>query len=421
MSLTVGNVDPRLRWMVGRRPELALLQHWLTTAADGARQIAFLIGEPGIGKTTLIDRFLADVRAAGHVQIGRGQCIEQHGQGEAYLPVLEALEQLCHEPEGEKVAAVLRQYAPTWLVQLPAVVAEHERKALAEQVQGASRERMLREVADALEALSRDRSVVVILEDLHWSDPSTVELLAAVAQRRKPARLFIIGTYRPADLVLGKHPLKAMKQELQAHGQCEELRLELLTEADVAAYVAGRFPQTPSTVVLSRLIHRRTEGNPLFMVSVVEEFIRQGIIVEKQGRWELKGDLAQLSIPDTLRQLIEKQIGGLSEAEQEVLEVASVAGTEFPVAVVAMALKREIDAIEDVCEDITWQGHFLEEKGIAEWPDGTVSGRYGFRHALYQNVLYERIAEARRVRLHRLIGESEEKCYGNKRRLEAGG
>src|SRR5207244_3121055 len=100
------------------------------------------------------------------------------------------------------------------------------------------------------------------------------------------------------------------------------------------------------------------------------------------------------------------------EEEQQVLEVASVAGTEFAVAAVAAALKQEIDAIEDVCEGVAWQGHFLEEKGIAEWPDGTVSGRYAFRHALYRNVLYERIAEARRVRLHRVIGERIEAGYG---------
>lgn len=134
----------------------------------------------------------------------------------------------------------------------------------------------------------------------------------------------------------------------------------------------------------------------------MEDLLRQGIIAEQDGRWELRGEGAQLDVPDTLRQLIEKQIARLSEEEQRVLEGASVAGMEFSVAAVAAAVRQESDAIEEVCEELAWQGHFLTETGITEWPDGTVSGRYAFRHALYQNVLYERTAEARRVRLHRL-------------------
>jgi predicted ATPase len=139
--------------------------------------------------------------------------------------------------------------------------------------------------------------------------------------------------------------------------------------------------------------------------------VSQAIIRQDNGQWRLSTELSPLTIPHTVRQLIERQVERLREEEQQVLEGASVAGTEFTVAAMAAALKEELDIIEDVCEGIAWQGHFLEEKGIAEWPDGTVSGRYGFRHALYQNVLYDRIAEARRVRLHRAIGERTEAGY----------
>jgi len=410
--------ETRLRWMVGRMPELARLQHWLTTAAGGARQIIFLTGEPGIGKTTVVDRFLTQVRANGDVRVGRGQCIEQHGQGEAYLPVLEALGQLCREPGGERVIAVLRQYAPTWLVQLPAVVAESERGALSAQVQGAARERMLREMAEALEALTAERTLVLALEDLQWSDQSTLELLSCLAQRWQPARLLMLGTYRPADLVLGKRPLKAVKQELQAHGQCEELRLELLSEQDVREYLARRFPQHRFPPELATVIHRRTDGNALFMVNVIDEMVDHAIVAsdEGNGHWRLKEDLARLNVPTNVRYLIERQLERLSEEEQRVLEVASVAGAEFAVAAIATALKHDLDAIEDGCEGLAGQGHFLTERGVAEWPDGTMSGRYAFQHALYQHVLYDRIAEARRGRFHRLIGERLETSYGERAR-----
>jgi uncharacterized protein len=100
--------------------------------------------------------------------------------------------------------------------------------------------------------------------------------------------------------------------------------------------------------------------------------------------------------------------------QRQVLGGASVAGAEFAVAAVAAALKHDIDEVETICEEVAGQGHFLEERGIAEWPDGTISRRYGFRHALYQNVLYDRIAETRRVRLHRLVGERLETGYASR-------
>ena len=116
---------------VGREQELARMHTAFARAQRGERQIVFVTGEAGIGKTTLVDRFLDQVRTNGHAQIGRGQCIEQHGSGEAYLPVLEALGQLCREPgEEQQTIAVLRRYAPMWLVQLPSVLETRQLEAL---------------------------------------------------------------------------------------------------------------------------------------------------------------------------------------------------------------------------------------------------------------------------------------------------
>ena len=398
--------------IVGRDPPLEQLQTGLLRALRGERQLVFVTGEPGIGKTALVDLFQERTCAHQHVWVGRGQCVEHYGEGEAYLPVLEALEHLTEGPGGVRLREVLQQYAPTWLAQLPALVSDTERKELQEIVRGATRERMLREITEALERLSSVHPVVLLLEDLHWSDHSTIELLSHLAQRRQLARLLVLGTYRPTDLVLGKHTLKGVKQELQAHGRCEEERLELLSAHDVTDYLARRFPQHQFPSELAAGIHQRTEGNALFVVNVVEELVDQAKVVQDAGVWKLKETLAILNVPGNVRQLIERQLERLSEEEQRVLEAASVAGTEFTVAAIAAALKQEIDSVEDICEGLAWQGLFLIERGIAEWPDGVVSGRYSFRHALYQNVLYERIAEARRVRLHRLIGERLEIGHG---------
>ncbi len=222
--------------LVGRDTELTQLKGWLARAMSGTRQVVFVTGEPGIGKTTVVDAFLAGVGNWGlgsgippspnpifqspksALWIARGQCIEHYGAGEAYLPVLEALGHLCRQPGGEQVVGVLSHYAPTWLVQMPALVSEAELEMLQRKIQGATRERMLREIAEAVEALTLEHPLVLVIEDVHWSDHSTLDLLSWLAQRRGPARLLLLATYRPTDVVVSRHPIRAMKQELQGHG-----------------------------------------------------------------------------------------------------------------------------------------------------------------------------------------------------------
>lgn len=418
--------------LVGRESELMQLHQWFEKALRGQRQLVFVTGEPGIGKTTVVEAFrqrleTRDLRLvpspqasslqplAPEVRVGWGQCVEQYGQGEAYLPILEALSRLGQEPGGKQIVEVLRRYAPTWLAQLPALLEVEERRELQAIVQGATQQRMLRELAEALEVLAVEQPLILILEDLHWSDASTLEVLAYVGQRRDHARLLIVGTYRPIEVIMQGHRLKGVKQELAAHGQCAELRLELLTVDDVNVYLTARFANGSLLPTLATEVHRRTEGNALFMVNLVEAWVRQGVIAH-DGQWRGQEPLAVNHTPGTVRQVIEKQLERLGKQEQRMLETASVAGTEFTVAAVAAGLKEDLDEIEDHCEAFALQGHFLEERGIAEWPDGTMSGRYGFRHALYQNVLYERVAEMRRMRLHRAIGERTEAGYGEQAR-----
>ncbi|NOT54949.1 MAG: AAA family ATPase, partial [Deltaproteobacteria bacterium] len=418
--------------LVGRETELTQFHQLLGKALNGERQIIFVTGEPGIGKTTLVDAFLSGIRGPGSANsspapteprspfpvpwLGRGQCLEQYGEGEPYLPVLEALGQMCRGPDGRRVVSVLAQYAPTWLVQMPALVSAEEVEALQRKVAGATRERMLREMAEALEAVTVARALVLVLEDLHWSDHSTVELLVYLARRRAPARLLVIGTYRPTEVVVREHPLKGGKQELHVHGQCVELGLELLTEEHVAEYVAERFGAQGRafTPEVARLVYRRTDGNALFMVNLVNELITQRMIVQREGRWELKGTVADLEIgiPSSLRQFLEQQLDRLSPTEREVLEAGSVVGIGFPAAAVGAALDTEPRQLEERCAALAQREHFLRHCGVMEWPDGTVSSCYRFTHAMYQEVLYRRIPASRCVEWHRRIGEREEHAYG---------
>lgn len=424
--------------IVGRGAELAQLQRSLDKARRGERQIVFVTGEPGIGKTTLVEEFLFGVQrreklgvqnseprtlntdrpSTPDLWIGRGQCVEQYGAGEAYLPVLEALGRVGRSPGGEQLVARLNQYAPTWLVQMPALLGAADLEALQRRVTGATRERMLREMVEAIEALTADHSLVLWLEDLHWADYSTVDWLTAIAQQRGAARLLVIGTYRPADVSISSHPLKGVKQELQARGQCEDVWLRFLIPEEVGQYLATRYPNHQFPLNLAQVVHRNTDGNPLFVVNMVDYLTAQNVIGEVEGHWRLRTTIEEVGrgVPESLRQLIEKHVERLSEEQQRLLEVASVVGTAFSAATVAAGIEAQVEQVEEWCEVLAKRGQFLQAQEPSVLPDGTLCGSYKFLHTLYQAVLYERMPTMRRLRLHRRVGDSEERAYGDRAR-----
>ena len=401
---------------VGRQGELTQLHQWFRTALQGKRQLVVIAGEPGIGKTALVDTFVAQVSTAEALRVGHGQCVESYGAGEPYLPMLEALGRLGREPDGGRLVAVLRQYAPSWLAQMPALLSHAEWEALQCTVGITGQTRRLRELTEALDAFTADRPLVLVLEDLHWSDRATLEWLAYVARRPDPARLLILGTYRPVEAMVQVHPLRGVLTELRQHGQCMEVVLDYLSEAEVAAYLSQRLGDTRLAADLASVLHRRTTGNPLFLIALVDEFVRQQVLREGSAGWEVRAGVEAITamVPATLRALIEFRFAHLSSQDQTLLEAASVAGVEFSAATVAAALERAEEVVEAGCTALAHQGRFLHAGGRAEWPDGTVTSCYGFRHALYQEVLYQRIPAGRQRRWHARIGTRLAQGFGER-------
>lgn len=393
---------------IGRETEITLLQAAFARALQGERQLVLLRGEAGIGKTTLVDTFVEQVQASTALWLGRGQCIEQYGAGEAYLPLLEALGRLGRGLAREPLVAALRQHAPSWLGQLPALAASTEDMALPRSTAGLTRERMLRELTEAIEGLTATRPLLIILEDLHWSDVSTVDWLSYIARRRDPARLFILGTYRPADVLARSHPLHLALQEVQRQGHALDMPLPYWSVAEITSYLVQCFGALPFSAAIVHLLHQRTRGNPFFLVAVVEAMTQQGML----DGGEPDTDALPTEVPESIRHLIEYQLEALSADDQILLETASVGGETFPTAVVADALGETVDAVETRCDTLARKGQFIHALGLETWPDGTVGTCYGFRHALYQEVLYERLAPGRRLRLHHLIGLRKERAYG---------
>ncbi|MFY9555657.1 MAG: AAA family ATPase [Blastocatellia bacterium] len=401
--------------VVGREQPLSRMRSWFEKMLGGERQIVFVTGEAGIGKTALVDAFARSI-ASHRVRIRRGECLEHYGTSEAYLPVLEAIGRLCREER--QLVDVLRAHAPMWLLQMPSLATASDRDLLSGEEFGATRERMLREMGNALEALAADLPLVLILEDLHWSDYSTLDLITYLASQRQAAQLMLIGTYRVAELIVSGHPLKAVKQELLAKQLCEELPLEYLSEEAIAKYLSVRFPANRFPAALARLIHERTEGNPLFMVNAVDYLVSAGLIGEHQKGRELvvEIDKVEVGVPDSIKQMIEKQVNHLDLNQQRMLEAASVAGAEFSTLAVVAGLGEDRAAVEARCDELVRQHQFIQDRGVQVLPNGEAVSRYGFIHALYQNVMYERVSASRRVQLHRRIGEEGEQVYGERAR-----
>ena len=260
----------------------------LEAAWRGTRQVVFVTGEPGIGKTGVVEAFLERAAADPRVWIAHGQCVETYGTREPYRPVLDALAGLCRESGGDWLVPLLRRHAPTWLVQMPWLLDGADRDALQRELLGATRERMLREMAEAVEALTAEEPLVLVLEDLQWSDAATVDLVSLLARRQQPARLLLIGTYRPVDVIVRPHPLKDVKLDSRREGDARSCRWSCWARPRSPTTCASASPATPSRPSWRPVINRRTEGNPLFMVSVVDDLVARGLIAVRDGRWELR-------------------------------------------------------------------------------------------------------------------------------------
>jgi predicted ATPase/DNA-binding XRE family transcriptional regulator len=329
---------------VGREHALSRMHNSFAKAREGECQVVFVTGEAGIGKTTLLQAFARSVASTPNVSLCSGQCLAQYGMSEAYLPVLDAISQLCREDPW--VVDALRVHAPMWLMQLPSVVTPSDRDLFGRETAGTTRERMLREMGATLDALTARATLVLVLEDLHWSDFSTLDLISYLARRRLATHLMLVGTYRPSELIASSHPLTTVKQELVAKQLCDELQLEELTEVAVGQHLAARFPGNRFPVALARLIHERTEGNPLFMVNTIDHLMAERLIEQHEQGWHLTApiDRVTVGVPDSVRHLIEHQFGRLDAHDQRIVEAASVAGTEFSVAAVSAVLG---DNLED--------------------------------------------------------------------------
>lgn len=408
------------RHTVGRQKERTELRAAFDSALAGQGSLIDIAGEPGIGKTTLVEDFLAQLRnSREHFLLAKGRCCERLAGSEAYLPFLEALENLLRS-HADIAEPKLRKLAPSWYAQLfPLSESDPSDAAIQAYGRSATQEKVKREISSFLEQVARLEPLILFFDDLHWADSSTIDLLAYLAITFARARILVIGTYRPSELLLSKHPFISLKRDLQVRGMCRDIEVEFLTTNDVEQYIDLEFPGNAFAREFATLIHSKTEGNPLFMVDLLRHLRNKNVLVKsgESDRWTLAQSVLGLTrdLPQSVRSMIEMKIGQLSDRERELLTAAAAQGYEFDSAAVARALQGDNLQVEEMVDTLSRVHGFVKRVSEEDLPDGTLTLRCRFVHVLYQNALYSSLAPTRRTALSLSLAHALESFYGDKR------
>ena len=388
---------------VGRERELEQLHSSLDGALQGRGSVVMLVGEPGIGKTRTVQELETYARMRG-ANVYWGRTHESAGMP-AYWPWYQvgrawsatqdfsqaATQAAVANPELQRLFPALRQMVPG--LPEPGPVMESE-----------SAQFMLFDAyTQFIRAQSTETPWVVVLDDLHWADKPTLQLLQFVARELSNMSVLIVATYRDTDLVR-THPLSETLAELNREGAFQRIALKGLDAGQVATYVRQRAAVEPSPALLAR-IYEETEGNPFFLSEIVNLMTEEGTLSSADSR-----SVSDIALPDGVREALGRRLDRLSEEANELLQVAAIAGREFAYETLTLLDERDPDELLQLVEQAL-NARVIEE---AERP-----GRYRFTHALMQETLLGELSTTRRVRLHGRVARALEKRYADRIEQEA--
>jgi len=388
--------------LVGRDEQLEALRSRWRRACAGERQFVLLHGEAGSGKTALIDEMVRSVlpTAADSVLIARAACVPLQGDPPPYGPFVEALQRLAHVPQ---VAAELRRTAPAWLVQLPGAVGPAEARTLSAVLAGSGPRRMLSEATALFEAIAQRNPLLVVIDDAHWADGASIDLLNALLGRDETARMLVLVAHRPPSGTPARHGLGAVIERAQRSARAERIAVAPLAAAAIEQVVARRFGAAPAPRLTAHLV-RLTGGNPLFVHTMLEHLVAQGWLDAASGQW-LRAEPRepqQLGVPPTLREMLELDALDATGGDPSMLEAAALVGESFTPAALEAATGESPERIDDACHALARRARVLRTL------DG---GAYEFAHELYRQVLADRVAPTRARTLHQRIGEHLERTH----------
>ena len=382
--------------LIGREQEWGLLRAAWERASTGRRQLAFVAGEPGVGKTRLVMEFARSVRPEANVLFGRcdQEALVPH------QPFVEAIEWYVRECPPAVLEARLADVDGIWeLAQLIAPLARRVPlvPAPVESNPEGRRYRLFEAVAALVSAIARARPLLIVLEDLHWADRPTLLLLRHLLRSSHQASLGIVATYRETELSR-THPLAEMLAELRREEGVTRIGLSGLEEEQVSQFI-GQWIGRESPSNLTRLVSGRTEGNPFFVGEVLRHLSETGALALLTSGARASDDPGGL--PEGVREVIGRRLSRLSDACNRVLGLAAVVGREFSLPVLNTLAEQPEEQLLDILDEAITARLVQDVPGA---PD-----RYAFTHALVRDTLYEELTAARRARLHRLVAEAIER------------
>jgi class 3 adenylate cyclase len=388
---------------VGRLAERSVLEGLLEQARQGSLRLALIGGEAGVGKTRLSTHLAVEAHGQGATVL-YGRCDEDLGV--PYQPWVQALRHFVQEAPQAVLEAYVERYGGE-LVRLVADLGDRVPDLPPPRQSDPETERYLLFAAAAglLAAAGEQEPVVLVLDDLHWADGPTLSLLRHVVTLGASMRVLGVGTYRDSDLS-HDHPLEALLADLHREQGVERIGLTGLQTDDVLALMEAAAGQEldEDGRALAQAITRETAGNPFFAGELLRHLAESGATVQKGGgRWQLVGDVTELGLPQSVREVVGRRVERLGADARTALSAAAVVGRDFDldllVAVVEFDEARLLDLLEQAVA-----ASLLQE--ISER-----AGRFTFTHALVEHTLYEDLGRTRRARLHQRVAEMlEEQC-----------
>ena len=384
---------------VGRQAEMDQLKAGLEDVLGGSGRLIALMGEPGIGKTRTSEEFVtyAGLRGA---QTLWGRCYETGGQP-PYWPWVQAIRSYVREVDADDLrrqmgssASVMAELITDIKDRLPEVQAPPEIED-----PDSARFRLFDSIASFLKSASQTQPLVIVLDDLHWSDRPSLQFLEFMARELGQSRVLLLCTYRDMELNR-RHPLTVTLGGLARERLYERVLLRGLTESDVGRFIGIASGVQPPQE-LSATVYRHTEGNPLFVTEVVRELVQSGDMAESR----ISGDSTwSVRIPEGVRDVIGRRLDRLSERANDLLTTAAVVGRDFTLNVMKELAE---DTTESQLLDVLDEA--LDARLIEELTDEV--GHYQFTHALIQETLTSELSLTRRVRIHARVAETLERVY----------
>jgi tetratricopeptide (TPR) repeat protein len=397
--------DPLYRRVfVGRETELRQLQQAFDAAMSGQGGLVMVVGEPGIGKTSIVEQLATYASMRGGNWLV-GHCYEEGSLSLPYLAFVEAMRSYVMNRDPD----ALRSELGTGAADVARIVSE-VRDRVHVDLRDASdpeddRWRLLNAITTFLRNAAAVQPLVIVLEDLHWADRGTLDLLLHVARNLEGARLLVVGTYRDVE-VDRSHPLSATLGELRRVGTFARIPLRGLTVDEVhRMYEEIRGQATPWGQ--AEAVHRQTEGNPLFVQEVLRYLVEEGIVIREGGRYVAQGGEG-VGIPEGLRDVVGRRLSRLSEKTNQVLAIAAVMGREFRLDVLQRVAVLPEEEIYRALEEAVERAVVEERSGVG------ASVAYRFAHAFFRQTLYEETIAPRRIRLHQQVARALESVYGSR-------